>query len=90
MIARVLVAVIALYQRLVSPLLGPACRFHPTCSEYVAGCIERFGVAHGSWLGVRRIARCHPWRPGGHDPVPPLGPQELLPARLGLAPVDRA
>jgi uncharacterized protein len=61
---------IRLYQWIVSPLLGPACRFHPTCSAYALEAIRRFGVVRGSWLAVRRIGHCHPWNPGGYDPVP--------------------
>jgi putative membrane protein insertion efficiency factor len=62
---------IRLYQLLLAPLLGPACRFYPSCSRYTATCVERFGVTRGLWLGVRRIARCHPWHPGGLD-LPPV------------------
>lgn len=58
------------YQRLLSPLLGPRCRFHPTCSQYAIAAIERFGVIQGTWLGLRRLSRCHPLNPGGEDPVP--------------------
>jgi putative membrane protein insertion efficiency factor len=66
----VLRMLIRLYQVTVSPMLGPRCRFHPTCSEYGLEAIERHGVARGSWLTCARVCRCHPWHPGGFDPVP--------------------
>jgi putative membrane protein insertion efficiency factor len=62
---------IRIYQWTVSPLLGPACRFHPSCSHYALEAIDRFGVLRGGWLTVKRVGRCHPWHPGGFDPVPP-------------------
>ena len=62
------VAAIRGYQWLLSPLLGATCRFRPTCSEYVRIVIERDGLVKGSWRGLARIARCHPWHPGGDDP----------------------
>jgi len=65
-----LVAAIRLYQRSVSKLLPRACRFHPSCSEYAAQAIGKYGVARGLGLAARRLARCGPWHPGGHDPVP--------------------
>jgi uncharacterized protein len=61
---------IRLYQWTVSPLLGPRCRFYPSCSEYAHEAFGRFGVARGGWLAVKRVARCHPFHPGGLDPVP--------------------
>jgi putative membrane protein insertion efficiency factor len=61
---------IRLYQVLISPLLGPRCRFYPSCSNYAAQAIERFGIMRGSWLAFRRLIRCHPLNPGGIDPVP--------------------
>ena len=64
------VRLIRAYQRLLSPLLGPRCRFHPSCSQYALEAIERFGFWQGSWLGLRRLSRCHPLNPGGEDPVP--------------------
>lgn len=69
--ARVLLAVVQAYRRLVSPLLGPRCRFAPSCSAYAVEALMTHGAARGSWLAVRRIGRCHPFHPGGHDPVPP-------------------
>ena len=68
---RVLLAGIAAYKKLLSPLLGQRCRFAPTCSTYAAEAIATHGALRGGWLAVRRIARCHPFHPGGHDPVPP-------------------
>jgi uncharacterized protein len=65
-----LVGAIRLYQRTLSKLLPPACRFIPSCSEYAAQAIERYGVARGSALAAKRLLRCHPWHPGGADPVP--------------------
>ena len=68
--ARILVSLISGYQRWLSPVLGRRCRFYPTCSQYAAEAIARFGARRGSFLAVRRVARCHPWHEGGVDPVP--------------------
>jgi putative membrane protein insertion efficiency factor len=62
---------IRLYQWTVSPLLGPRCRFYPSCSQYALEAIARFGAVRGTGLALKRLARCHPWHPGGLDPVPP-------------------
>lgn len=67
---RWVLSLIAVYRRAVSPLLGRNCRYHPTCSAYAEEAIERHGVLRGSWLALRRIGRCHPFNPGGLDPVP--------------------
>lgn len=68
--ARAGIAAIGVYQRFISPALPPTCRFQPSCSQYTLTAIQRYGLIKGSWLGARRIARCHPFHPGGHDPVP--------------------
>lgn len=59
------------YQRFVSPLLPPACRYYPTCSEYAAEAILRHGIIKGTFLAIKRLSRCHPWGGSGYDPVPP-------------------
>lgn len=65
-----LLSVLAVYRYAISPMLGANCRFLPSCSEYAIEAIRRHGSLRGGWLSLRRIARCHPWNPGGHDPVP--------------------
>ena len=65
-----LVLAIRGYQLWISPLLPSACRYYPTCSAYAIEAIEKHGAAVGSWMAIKRIARCHPFRPGGYDPVP--------------------
>ena len=69
-VRRLLIVLLRGYKRYLSPLLGPRCRFYPTCSEYAMEAVDRFGAARGSWLAVRRVARCHPLNEGGLDPVP--------------------
>ena len=69
-LARVLLVLVRAYQRWISPVRPPACRFTPSCSAYAVTAVERFGALRGGWLTTRRLLRCGPWHPGGHDPVP--------------------
>lgn len=65
---------IRFYQYFISPMLGPRCRFTPTCSHYTVEAIQEWGALKGMWLGIRRIVKCHPWGPWGYDPVPKKNP----------------
>lgn len=65
-----LIIVVRAYQVLISPLFPPSCRFRPTCSAYAITSLRRYGIIKGLYLTVRRLLRCHPWNPGGYDPVP--------------------
>lgn len=66
----VLIALLRFYRYAISPMLGRNCRFHPTCSEYAIEAIERHGALRGGWMAAKRVGRCHPFNPGGYDPVP--------------------
>jgi putative membrane protein insertion efficiency factor len=68
----ILLGIIRLYQMTLSRALPPTCRFTPSCSEYSFEAIERYGALHGGWLAIKRISRCHPFNPGGYDPVPDI------------------
>lgn len=65
------------YRATLSPLMGPVCRFEPSCSRYASACIEHHGALRGSWLTLRRLLRCHPFHPGGYDPPPPPPPSAV-------------
>jgi hypothetical protein len=69
-VAGILIALITLYQRTISRLLGPRCRFEPSCSRYAAACLEQHGALRGSLLSIVRLCKCHPFHPGGYDPPP--------------------
>jgi uncharacterized protein len=71
MLVRCMVLVLRVYRALISPLLGPVCRFHPSCSRYAEQCLLVHGPIYGSLLSIKRLAKCHPFHPGGYDPVPP-------------------
>ncbi len=81
---------IAFYRRWVSPLLPPRCRFVPSCSAYAAEAIESYGTVRGGWLATRRICRCHPFHPGGYDPVPLKYEQSESQAGFQNDPADEA
>jgi putative membrane protein insertion efficiency factor len=68
----VLIGLLRAYRFAISPLYGQVCRYHPSCSAYALEAVTEHGSLRGSWLAVRRVARCHPWAPGGYDPVPPV------------------
>ena len=70
MLKNLLIILISGYRRFISPLFPPSCRFQPTCSQYALEAIDKFGIFQGSWLAIKRILRCHPFHPGGYDPVP--------------------
>ncbi len=75
MIRWLLLLLVKLYRRLLSPVLPPSCRFYPSCSAYALTALERHGAARGTYLTVKRVLRCHPFHPGGIDPVPELTPK---------------
>ena len=85
-VAQVLVLPIRAYQLVISPLLGPRCRFYPSCSAYAVEAITTRGSVVGLWLTARRLLRCHPWNPGGLDPVPPTSRPERPSADRGTDP----
>ena len=70
MLNKIFIAMIRFYQMCISPMLGPHCRFSPTCSQYTLEAIQTYGVLKGLYLAVKRISKCHPFHTGGHDPVP--------------------
>jgi putative membrane protein insertion efficiency factor len=86
--ARLLTLLIVGYQRLISPMLPPSCRFYPSCSAYALEAVQVHGALRGSWLAVRRLGRCHPFHSGGLDPVPPR--RGLPPAAEEDVAADRA
>ncbi len=79
--AWVLVVLLTGYRQFVSPLLGPKCRFYPSCSAYALEAVQVHGALRGSWLAARRLSRCHPFHPGGLDPVPGREPEQAAAGR---------
>jgi uncharacterized protein len=89
LLALVLTWLITGYRRFISPLLGARCRFYPSCSAYALEAITVHGAARGSWLAVRRLGRCHPFHPGGIDPVPPASQKMAGPGPAAASTADR-
>lgn len=95
-VSKIAIKLIRAYRLVLSPLMGQQCRFYPTCSCYGEEAIARFGLAKGGWLTLKRIAKCHPWHPGGFDYVPPADsdqaeylPSSTFPSLLGQQPNDQ-
>jgi len=86
--ARLLIGLISGYRKFISPLLGPRCRFYPSCSAYALEAIQVHGAGRGIWLAIRRLGRCHPFHPGGLDPVPPRH-QQAEESAAAAAGIDR-
>jgi len=88
----VLIGLLKVYRLVVSPLYGNVCRYYPSCSAYALRAVEVHGAVRGSWLAGRRLLRCHPWTPGGYDPVPgtPEWHEEQAVLATGVAPTDRS
>ena len=82
-----IIGFLKLYRLTISPMYGQVCRFYPSCSAYALEAVERHGAVRGCWLAARRLVRCHPWNPGGYDPVPPAAGSESSndPIKAGLA-----
>jgi putative membrane protein insertion efficiency factor len=91
MIARLLIAFVRFYQLTISRLLGPVCRFEPSCSRYAVACLESHGAVRGSLLSIVRLCKCHPFHPGGYDPPPPARPigARAPMGKLGAAPNEQ-
>ncbi len=90
-----LVALLRVYRAVISPMYGPVCRYHPSCSAYALDAVTRYGAVRGGWLAVRRVARCNPWSWGGYDPVPGSDPEhdragEAADQASGTSPVPSA
>ncbi|MBE3572130.1 MAG: membrane protein insertion efficiency factor YidD [Moorella humiferrea] len=68
-VKKIMIASIRFYQIFISPVLGKKCRFYPSCSQYTIEALEKYGILKGCYLAVRRLIRCHPWHPGGYDPL---------------------